>query len=203
MKMLYLVICAIPILLISPLKAEEEIGNPQKVIEESDVVSYDEVISSKATEENVDIDTTDPIVRLRMDEEQKIILIITQIEELEDRSKEPELQKEIERIKIETEIKILEIQLENAIKKGYQELAEELKIALDNLLHPEKFWPDNEIKEREIDASFQNDEQILYNNLPSIDEPRELEKELSKKTKKVVPEVENEEEEDEKEESDK
>ena len=203
MKTLYLVICAIPILLISPLKAEEEIGNPQKVRKESDVVSYDEVISLKATEENVDVDTTDPIVRLRMDEEQRIMLITIQIEELEDRSKEPEFLKEIERIKIETEIEILKLRIEDAKEKGNEELFKELEIALDNLLHPEKFWPDNEIKEREIDASFQNDEQILYNNLPSIDEPRELEKELSKKPKKVEPEVENEEEEDDKEESDK
>ncbi len=195
MKMFYLVFGLIPIFLMSPLRAEEESDKPA---EESGAISEEEVITSEVLEQSVAVDTTDPIVRLRMDAEREIAVILEQIEELENVDGVPELQKEIERIKTKTEIEILKLRIEDAEEEGNEELLKELEIALDNLLHPEKYWPKTEKQVREDDTTVQVKGQKLRSDLPLIDEPRELEKELSQKTKRVAPEIENEKEEEEK-----
>ena len=63
----------------------------------------------------------------------KIAAIETEIEQLSDRSQEPELQKEIENLKLQEEITRLEIQLELVRDSGNQELAAELEKEIAHL----------------------------------------------------------------------
>ncbi len=57
----------------------------------------------------------------------QIAALETEIEQLSDRSQEPELQKEIENLKLQEEITRLEIQLELVRDSGNQELAAEIE----------------------------------------------------------------------------
>lgn len=189
MKPLYFVLWIISLVILSPLGAVEKTDGQEGTLVESKAVSDTNLIAT----ENAVVDTSDPIIKLQIEAEEKIEAIIDRVENLEDKTAEPELLKEIERIKMETEIDILKIRLERARETASIEYIVELETAIDNLENTEKYWPKGEKTVREYIPTY-NEEMSLKNNLPPIDQPRKLEAELSQRNKEKVTEPEEDEE---------
>jgi hypothetical protein len=73
------------------------------------------------------------ILRVQQDAQEEILAVIEEINQLEDKSAEPELQKEIERIKLDAEIARLKIYMQDAEEKEKFELADEFSDHIDYL----------------------------------------------------------------------
>ncbi len=75
----------------------------------------------------------DRIQAIEMEAQEKIRLVLEKINNLEDKSQEGELQKQIERIKLDAEIARFTVQKQDAENEGNVELAKELQNEINHL----------------------------------------------------------------------
>ncbi len=133
MKPLYFVFGIISLVILSPLGAGEKSDKPMEPVRESDISLETNPTIPEMGSATYHMDTSDPIVRLRMEADEKIA-VLEQMDEFDYENKENQLQKEIETIKINTEIKILNIHLEKARETKDEDLIEKITTAIDNLM---------------------------------------------------------------------
>ncbi|KAA3596987.1 MAG: hypothetical protein DWQ06_14465 [Calditrichaeota bacterium] len=88
------------------------------------------------------IENENQVQAVHKEARQKIENLELRIKNLEDRSQEIELQKEIEKVKRQAEIDGLKLRLEFYKAKGDKETSQEIETALEKLQNPEKFRPE-------------------------------------------------------------
>ena len=87
------------------------------------------------------------ILAVEKDARDRINVIVEEINALTDRSKEPELQKQIEKIKLDAEIARLKIEIEIAEEKGSMDIAQKFRdeiYHLENLDNPVVGYPEEQ-----------------------------------------------------------
>ena len=87
------------------------------------------------------------ILGLEKDARDRINAIVEEINALTDRSKEPELQKQIEKIKLDAEIARLKIEIEIAEEEGSMDIAQKFRdeiYHLENLDNPVVGYPEEQ-----------------------------------------------------------
>ena len=93
----------------------------------------EEVQISIPSEEVVHVYVDDRILAIESEAQEKILAVVEEIDQLADRSEEGELQKEIERIKLDAEIARLKIYVEDAEDAQDFDLAYEIRDEIDHL----------------------------------------------------------------------
>lgn len=93
----------------------------------------EEVIISTPVSKTVHAFVDDRILVIKSDVQEKILAVVEEISQLEDKSHEGELQKQIETIKLDAEIAQLRIQMENAEDAQDFELAYKIRDEIEHL----------------------------------------------------------------------
>ena len=145
MKQLILIVfLSMLALLIVPISSMAEEGGLDEPLAETGVVDGG-IIVPQGQEETAGSgapEKLDPRILEIVNEAQgKIQAIVEQINQLEDKSQEGELQKEIERIKLDAEIARLKIVMHDADERGDIDLADMLGDEIDRLENPEEPVP--------------------------------------------------------------
>lgn len=184
MKALYFVFGIISLVIISPLGAEEKSDIPIEPVSESDITLETNPTIPEMGSKTYLIDTADPVVRLRIDASEKIA-VLEQMDEFDYDNKETQLQKEIETIKINTEIKILNIHLEKAREAKDEDLIEEITTAIDNLMGVYTLPLAGNTEERKVDIGTR-EKKVEDGGLPPPP-PDYIEKEKKSAPVKIIP----------------
>ena len=180
MRHFYLLTCVVCILLLTAATNKEVTQSSKiKVIKSVQTIPQEHKVAPRA----INNAYGKRIAELRQKAEEQIKAIEREIEATKDKSKEPELQKQIHNIKTETEIEVLKIKLEIAKRRGDDELVNEIEQALNNLRNPSKYKVKTAIPIRRSvpETRIDRQEEIIKEKIfPSTQLPKKLDNQQRK-----------------------
>ncbi len=91
---------------------------------------------------------------------------VKKVKELSQANDNPETMKIIEKVKFETELKILKLRREIAVIRGNEDLVKEFDVAIDHIEHPEKYRKPALKKTRNIPRRDENNGSFEEKTIP-------------------------------------